>query len=128
MIFGVPAGDRGIVVLVDQQPLLTIALRASPHEGEPAGELATVEVEVHASVGDGLDRVVGLGELPRPPVPDDDVAAAVLAGRNHTLEVEVVQWVVLDVDRHPANVGVERRSFRHRPADSSTPSASSRRS
>ena len=35
-------------------------------------------------------RVVGLARLPRAPVPDDDVAAAVLAGRDHALEVEVL--------------------------------------
>ena len=40
-----------------------------------------------------------LVRLPGAAVPDDDVAAAVLAGRDHALEVGVVERVVLDVDR-----------------------------
>ena len=51
------------------------------------------------------DGVVPLGLGPRAPVPDDDVPAAVLTGGDHALEVEVVQGVVLDVNRQPTASG-----------------------
>ena len=61
-------------------------------------------------------RVVGAGRLPRAPVPDDHVAAAVLALGDDALEVEVLDRVVLDVHREPPRLRVERRPLRHRPA------------
>ena len=67
--------------------------------------------------GHRVERVVALGERPRSPVPDDHVAAAVLAGGDHALEVEVVERVVLDVGRQALHVGVERRTLGHRPAE-----------
>ena len=74
-----------------------------------------LEVEVA-----GLDRLRSpsrrLGERPRAPVPHDHVAAAVLAARDHALEVEVVERMVLDVHGQALHVGVERRALRHGPA------------
>ena len=56
------------------------------------------------------------GRLPRAAVPDDDVAAAVLAGRDHALEVEVLDRVVLDVHAPAAGPGSSVGPFGHRPA------------
>ncbi|MGY4642513.1 hypothetical protein ACVW07_000346 [Cellulomonas sp. URHB0016] len=61
--------------------------------------------------------IVALVRLPGPAVPDDDVAPAVLARRDDALEVLVLERMVLDMDRHPSHVRVERRAARHRPAD-----------
>ncbi len=129
MILRTPTGNGIGVVLVDQQPLLV---------DRPAGRVGRARTGPRASrpwrskcrspSATASSGIVGLGQLPRSPVPDDDVAAAVLAGGDDTLEVEVVQRVVLDVDRHPPDVGVERRSLRHRPATAAPQSASSRRS
>ena len=64
---------------------------------------------------------------PRAPIPHDDIAAAVLPGGDDTLEVEVVERMILDVHRHALRIGVERRPFGTAQL-SSTPPASSRRS
>ena len=81
----------------------------------------------------GVDRRRGSGGspascgCPRAGVPDDDVAAAVLAGRDDALEVDVLERVVLDVERGPAHGRVERRPFGTAQL-TSTPSISSRKS
>ena len=55
--------------------------------------------------------------LPGAPVPDDDVAGAVLLGRDDALEVEVLDRVVLDVDGHAPDLRVEGRALGDGPAD-----------
>ena len=77
--------------------------------------------------GDRGERVVTLGERPGAPVPHHDVAAAVLAGRDHALEVEVVERVVLDVGGEALDVGSSVGPFGTAQL-SSTPAASSRKS
>ena len=90
--------------------------------------LLAVQLELELAV---LDRLLRIGRLllrdERAPVPDDDVAGAVLALRDDALEVEVLDRVVLDVDRHPADLGVERRALRDAQL-ARTPSISSRKS
>src|SRR5260370_16531565 len=49
-------------------------------------------------------------------LPDDDLAGAVLAFRNGPLEGVVVGGVVLDMNGHGLDLGVERWTFWHRPA------------
>src|SRR6185295_1565150 len=75
-----------------------------------------VNAELQLTLGDGGSRVgrLRLG-LPRAPVPDDDVAGAVLLRRDDPFEVEVLDRVILDVDGHPALPGSERGSARHGP-------------
>ena len=80
-------------------------------------ELLAVKVEVQITGLDCGDRVVAVCKLPRSPVPDDDVARAVLGVRDHAFEVEVLERVVFDVHGHPLHVGIERRSFWNRPTD-----------
>ena len=96
MVLGVPAGHRGLVALVDEQPLIAavvllegsrarvvaLALPAArPHDREAALQLLAVEAELQLA---GLDRRGGVERgrlgLPGAPVPDDDVAGAVLPG------------------------------------------------
>ena len=117
MVLGVPPLHRVLVALVEQHPLLTGALGAAADEREVAVQLLAEQVEVQVAGLDGRDRVVGVGQLPRAPVPHDHVPAAVLAGRDHALEVEVAERVVLDVDGHPLRRRVERRTLGHRPAE-----------
>jgi hypothetical protein len=139
VILGVPSGHGRGVALLDEQPLLAVValeragrggvhrppgavgLAGSPagaDDREPPGELLADEPELQLAVADRGRRVrrLGLG-LERPPVPDDDIARPVLASRDHALEVEVLDGMVLDVDRHPSLAGVERGPARHRPAD-----------
>ena len=124
VVFGIPARRGGLVVLVDEQPLVAvIALEgparpapAGPHDREAALELLAVETELELAVLDALAPVEcrGLG-LPGAPVPDDDVARAVLLGRDDSFEIEVFDRMVLDVDGHAADLRVERRALRHGP-------------
>ena len=77
-----------------------------------------MELELELAVGDrgrGVDR--RRLRLPGAPVPDDDVAGAVLLGRDDALEVEVLDRVVLDVDGHPADVRVEGQALGDGPGD-----------
>ena len=127
VVLGVPAGDGVGVALVDQQPLLALVIlerrarraagpAARAHDREPAAHLLAVDPELELALRDRRAGVGGLVlGLPRAPVPDDDVAGAVLLGRDHALEVEVLDRVVLDVDGHPPDVGVERRALGHGP-------------
>ena len=118
VVLGVPAGDGVVVVLVQQEPVPVAS--AAVDEDEATGQLLAAQVDVEIAGVDGGLRVVALGEGPGAPVPDDDVAAAVLTGRDHPLEVEVVQRVVLDVHGEAPSVRVDRRSLGHRPADEDT--------
>ena len=130
VLLRIPTGHGVLVVLVDEQPLLLappLPLRR-PHEHEAPGELLAVDVEVQIALRDGLGRIdPGLGAPPSP-VPDDDVAAAVLAGRDHALEVGVLDRVVLDLHREPADAR-RRASVPWGTAQlTRTPSSSRRRS
>ena len=84
---------------------------------EAALELLAVEAELEFALVDGPRRVVGFLRLPSAPVPDDHVAAAVLAFGNDALEVEIGDRVVFDMNGHAAVLGIERRSLGHSPAD-----------
>ncbi len=91
---------------------------AGPDDREPAFELLAVEDELELAVGDGGRRIAGgCFRLPGPPVPDDDVAGAVLLGGDHAFEVEVLDGVVLDVDGHAPDLRIERRALGHGPAN-----------
>jgi hypothetical protein len=57
-----------------------------------------------------------LDELVRAPVPDLDAAGTILPGRDLTLEIGVLQGVILDVDGECALAGLERDTFGHCPA------------
>jgi hypothetical protein len=103
-----------VVVLVEQQPLLLVA--ASPDEHEPAPQLLAVQVEVQVAGIDGREGILALGERPGAPVPHDHVPTAVLTVRDHALEVEVAERVVLHVHGHALHVRIEGGSLRHRPA------------
>src|SRR5258707_14925946 len=65
-------------------------------------------------------RITGLVRLPGPGIPDDHVAAAVLPGRDDALEVEVVHWVILDVEGGSPYAWVQRRALRDGPAHEHT--------
>jgi hypothetical protein len=116
VVLGLPADDGIVVTLLEQHPLLTSSGRAPSHQREPAPELFAAHCEMDVATLDLDQRVVAARQAPRAPVPHDHVAAAVLTG-DDAFEVEVVEWVVLDVHRQAAHARVERRAFRHRPAD-----------
>ena len=104
VVLGVPAVHGVLVALVQQQPLLLAAASSCRGAPAPTGRAASRRAPRRAArpPRHGRARVVGLDRLPGAGVPDDDVAAAVLAGRDHALEVEVLDRVVLDVHRRAA--------------------------
>jgi hypothetical protein len=57
MVFGIPARYRGIVSLVQQEPLLSLARRAAADEDESPAQLLTFQVEVELTRGDFIERV-----------------------------------------------------------------------
>src|SRR6185437_3166703 len=79
-----------------------------------AAELGAVQREFEMALGIGLGSVAD--RLPPAAVPQHDRAAAILAGRNHALELAVLDGMVLDMDGEALGVGIEARAFRHRPA------------
>ena len=132
MVLGVPAVDRCVVALVDEQPLLAAVLvvASRPPRG-PRAPRPLVRTIVNrprsfspASVNlssPSSTAAPAVGRLrlggPGAPVPDDDVAAAVLALRDHALEVEVLDRVVFHVHGHAPGARVERRTLGHGPRD-----------
>src|SRR5512133_1968463 len=121
MILRVPAVDRELVVLVEKEPLLLLPVPPpGAYENEPSAQLLPGEVEVELTGVQGrggVGRVARLLRLPGAGVPHDDVAAAVLPGRDDALEVDVLDGVVLDLERRAPDGGVERRPLGHGPAD-----------
>src|SRR5215468_3579613 len=89
---------------------------AAAHEDHPAAELLACDVDVQFACRHRGSRIVGLVRLPGPEVPDDDVAAAVLPHRDHALEIEVFDRMVLDMDGEPFHRRIQRRPVRDGPA------------
>ncbi len=129
VVLGIPAGLVGLVAFVNEQPLLTVVLlerargrgagtAAGAHDREATLQLLAVEHELQLAVAYRLLWVEGgrLG-LPGAPVPDDDVAGAVLLGGDDSFEVEVLDRVVLDVDGHAPDLAVEGGALGDGPAD-----------
>ena len=131
VILGVPAGLGARAFLVDEEPLLALVVlegagarvvalalaAAGPDDREAAVDLLAVEFELQLPGGDVTHGVQRRGFwLPRAPVPHDHIARTVLLGRDDALEIEILDGVVLDVDRHASDRGIERRPLGHGPA------------
>src|SRR5207244_8195857 len=125
-LFDVEAGeDRMIVVgkrltpsyvsvagLLDQEPLLAGTL-GDPHQRPHPLQLESFELKQNLSRALALARIAY--RLPLPAVPDDHRPRAVLARRDHTLEIGVLLRVVLGVHRQPLFRRIRRRPAWHRP-------------
>ena len=60
-------------------------------------------------------RLVVVPLDPAAAIPDDHGAGAVVALRDHVLEVEILDWMVLGLDRQSFVGGIERGAVRYRP-------------
>ena len=100
-----------LVVALDQQPVLLLAVQMRRHERPRALEPLPVEVHLELPVALLLEQLV------RPAVPDLDRAGAVLAGRDLAVELRVLERVILDVDGQRPGAGLERHALRHRPGE-----------
>src|SRR5262249_56193788 len=108
-------GAREPVALLDEEPLLAgrLALRLHPDERPAAAQLVSEQVEQDLALALGLLGVAD--DRPPAPVPDDRLARAVVAVRDHALEVGVLDGVVLDLHGEALLGGVGRGALRHRP-------------
>ena len=100
---------------LDQQPVLALLAAPGGHADEmpAARELCALEPEIETALLQSAHRVaVG---FPAAAVPDDDLAAAVLALRDPSLEVGVVERMVLDMHREPLVARHEARTPGDRP-------------
>ena len=118
MVLGVPAADRGLVLLLQHEPSLAAIVGIGPDDRVAAVEAlaAQDELDLALAKADAGGRLAWLG-LPGSPVPDDDVSPAVLLRRDDALEVEVLDRVVLGAHRQAADLRVEGRPLRDGPAD-----------
>jgi len=113
----VDVGIRELIAMLEQEPLVPLAPRPSFdfHQRPLAEHLLPEHLERELARPDPFDRIFRLGELPRAAVPDDDVAAAVVAGRDDSLERRVVVRMVLGHHRQALDRRIVGRPFRHRP-------------
>src|SRR5437899_391151 len=103
-----------------QKPFLSLA---SAHYGLdydplPPKFLAN-QSESHESIAERCGGIIRLGsdDLKFAEVPHDDFARAIFASGEGFLEHQVVERVVLDMDREALDLGILARPFRHRPGD-----------
>src|SRR5205085_2409993 len=104
------AGDGAVVVLLDQQPVLRVAVEMRRDERPLPLQPTSVQPDGQAAVALLLDQLV------RPLVPDLDAAGAVLPLRDLAFEGGVVERVVLDVNGERSLPRLERHPLRNGPA------------
>jgi len=85
-------------------PVLAVGLK----QDVAALELLSVEDDHDLAVGEFL-------RLVRSAVPDQDLSGAVVPCGNVAVKVDVIEWVILDVDREVICLGVQGHAFRDRP-------------
>src|SRR5207248_3417891 len=110
VVTGRPRLLRGFLALLEQQPVLGIAVELCRHERPSAVEPLAAQADGEAAVLLLLDELVGAL------VPDLDRTGAVLPLRDLALEAGIVERVVLDVDGERPLPRLERHALRHGPA------------
>src|SRR5207253_9580096 len=99
--------------ILEEEP---VAATRGAHEREAAANLHAEHLDLETPAREL--RIQGFG-LRRPipaAIPDDHLTGAVVAPRDHALEVRVLDGVVLDVDGESPFAVTHRRTLRHRPA------------
>ena len=103
------------VAVLDQEPvgaLAAVAVALHPHQHPAAVQLVAMQREFQVAL---LEAAIGIIGFPGAAIPQHDGAAAILVVRDGAFEIAVVQRVILDLDREPLVVRIERGSSRHRP-------------
>ncbi len=104
-----------LIVVLDQEPvgaLAACAVVAHPHQHPAAMQLVAMQGEFQVAFLEALFGIVG---FPITTVPELHGAAAILALRNRAFEIAVVERMVLDLDRQPLVVRIERGPPGHGP-------------
>ena len=104
---------RGPVGLLEKQPLFLLLPHA--HESPSAPQLEPEQLQLHLAARILLERILGLERAEPAAIPYDHRSSAVVAGRDHPLEVPVLERMILDVHREPLLLDTGRRPLGHRP-------------
>jgi hypothetical protein len=114
---GVAARTFGLVMFLDEQPVLAPLARARlhAHQNETTMQPCAIEDEFQLALREGGVHVL-LHRLPGAAVPYFHRAGAVIARRDRALEPGVIDRMVLDMHGKALVGGIERGAFRHRPA------------
>jgi hypothetical protein len=75
-------------------------------------QLVAVQGELEIAL---LQAALGIIRFPIAAIPELHGAAAILSLGNGAFEITVIERVILDLDREPLVMWIERRAFRHRP-------------
>ena len=97
------------VAVLDQEPvgaLAAVAVALHSHQHPASVQLVAVQDEFQVAL---LEAALGIIGFPSAAIPQHDGAAAVFAFRNGAFEIAVIQRMVLDLDREPLVVRIERR-------------------
>jgi hypothetical protein len=117
MVLRIPAVDGVFVPLMQQKPLfLARSVVPATHQHKTTAQLLAVDFGVQLSGRNSSSRVVGAVRFPGAAVPHDDVTSAVLPRRDHPLEIDILDGMVLDMDRDALHRGIESRALRDSPA------------
>ena len=112
-------GAGGVATCAHTRPALAGGtLRVPPgraHEGEATGQLLATKSELELARPDRLAGIPGELRLERAPVPAHGIPGAILAPRDHALEIEVLDRMVLRPGGEPTLVRVAGRAFRDGP-------------
>ena len=108
-----PARSRKLVFAFNQQPLILSS--AQTKEVEISLQLLAVKTNLQLSLFILLDGVAAVDEFIAPLIPDHVLARTVVAFRDMSLEFQILDRMVFRLDGEPLVIGVERRSFPHRP-------------
>ncbi|MBB4482288.1 hypothetical protein GGE46_004901 [Rhizobium etli] len=106
-------------MMLDQQPIGTLAALAiatHAHKHEASVQALAVKRELEIALEKGLLGARSSLRLPITAIPQHDCAAAILAFRNRTFEIAIIEWMVLDLDRQALVVWIERWTLGDGPA------------
>ena len=103
------------VTVLDQEPvgaLAAVAVALHPHQHPAAVQLVAVQGEFQVAL---LEAALGIIGFPGAAIPQHDGAAAILVVRNGAFEIAVIERVILDLDRQPLVMRIERGPLGDRP-------------
>ena len=114
MILGIPAGLRGGVLLLEQQPLVAFAALGSD-DGELAGELFAGEAKLEIAARKLFFGGRVAQQLIRAAIPQHHAAGAVVAFGDYAFEAAVFDRVILHHHGEALFGGIERGAFGNGP-------------
>ena len=101
--------------MLDQQPFIFRSGLAQPYDHEASAQFLAVESKFQFAPRQLVARTQISFRRIAPLVPDNDLAAAVLALRNRPFEFSVLERMIFHLHCKPLVAGIHRRPFRHGP-------------